>query len=257
MAKYERIEYLRENPTKQIAFWVRPFYKLRVSAVEEIHRSIFKFQIIREGELLHKVSPTLWSIIPIISLLIGAYVGISGNVVEGVKMIPVILFFAVALIGILDPFSGIATTGVACNELNRNYIGYELNEEYAEFSRKRLNGETEQYKIVQYTLDGERVAEYVRDSKFSRILVSMGTIRMPEVIERIEVYLSNRGSHRGSRQSRAARGSGALVGPDAERRKVGLDVTGIEFTVAALLHPPDLFGIAPHPPGERFNGEIP
>ena len=42
---------------------------------------------------------------------------------------------------VLDPFSGIATTGMACKELNRDYIGYELNEDYANFSNKRLNGE--------------------------------------------------------------------------------------------------------------------
>ena len=40
---------------------------------------------------------------------------------------------------VLDPFSGIGTTGLACKELNRNYIGYELNEVYHEFSIKRLN----------------------------------------------------------------------------------------------------------------------
>jgi site-specific DNA-methyltransferase (adenine-specific) len=39
---------------------------------------------------------------------------------------------------VIDPFSGIATTGMACKELNRNYIGYELNEKYVEFSIDRL-----------------------------------------------------------------------------------------------------------------------
>lgn len=39
---------------------------------------------------------------------------------------------------VLDPFSGIATTGMACLELQRKYIGMELNESYAEFSIKRL-----------------------------------------------------------------------------------------------------------------------
>ena len=37
---------------------------------------------------------------------------------------------------ILDVFSGIGTTGLGCND--RNYIGFELNEKYAEFSKKRL-----------------------------------------------------------------------------------------------------------------------
>ena len=38
---------------------------------------------------------------------------------------------------VLDPFSGIATTGIACKELNSEYIGYELNESYVDFSIKR------------------------------------------------------------------------------------------------------------------------
>lgn len=40
---------------------------------------------------------------------------------------------------VLDPFSGSGTTGVVCVELDRNYIGIELNPEYAEMSRKRIN----------------------------------------------------------------------------------------------------------------------
>ena len=39
---------------------------------------------------------------------------------------------------ILDVFSGIGTTGVSCRELNREYIGMELNEKYAEFSKQRI-----------------------------------------------------------------------------------------------------------------------
>ena len=37
---------------------------------------------------------------------------------------------------VLDVFSGIGTTGLGCN--NREYIGFELNEKYAEFSKERL-----------------------------------------------------------------------------------------------------------------------
>ena len=53
---------------------------------------------------------------------------------------------------ILDVFSGIGTTGLGCND--REYIGFELNEKYAEFSKKRLNGEElETYVINQYDLE--------------------------------------------------------------------------------------------------------
>lgn len=39
---------------------------------------------------------------------------------------------------VLDPFSGSGTTGVVANKHNRNYIGIELNQEYADMSEKRL-----------------------------------------------------------------------------------------------------------------------
>jgi hypothetical protein len=61
----------------------------------------------------------------------------------------------------LDLFSGIGTTGMACKELNRDYIGMELNEKYAEFSEKRINGdELELYRVVQYDLEGNYIADY-------------------------------------------------------------------------------------------------
>lgn len=46
---------------------------------------------------------------------------------------------------VLDPFSGIGTTGIACNEINRDYIGYELNETYTKFSISRLEKITNRY----------------------------------------------------------------------------------------------------------------
>lgn len=39
---------------------------------------------------------------------------------------------------VVDTFSGIGTTGIACKELDRNYIGFEMNEIYAKFSRERI-----------------------------------------------------------------------------------------------------------------------
>ncbi len=40
---------------------------------------------------------------------------------------------------VLDPFSGSGTTGCACIELGRHYIGVELSEKFADLSRNRLN----------------------------------------------------------------------------------------------------------------------
>ena len=39
---------------------------------------------------------------------------------------------------ILDIFSGVGTTAYCSSERNRRYIGFEINEEYWEVSKKRL-----------------------------------------------------------------------------------------------------------------------
>lgn len=42
---------------------------------------------------------------------------------------------------ILDPFMGSGTTGVACKRLNRNFIGIELDKNYFEIAKKRIDNE--------------------------------------------------------------------------------------------------------------------
>ena len=39
---------------------------------------------------------------------------------------------------VLDPFMGVGSTGVACKELNRNFIGVELDEQYFDIATKRI-----------------------------------------------------------------------------------------------------------------------
>lgn len=39
---------------------------------------------------------------------------------------------------VLDPFLGIGTTAVACKQLNRRFIGIEINPDYCKIARKRL-----------------------------------------------------------------------------------------------------------------------
>ena len=40
---------------------------------------------------------------------------------------------------VLDNCMGSGTTGVACQHLNRNFIGMELNDEYFKIAEKRIN----------------------------------------------------------------------------------------------------------------------
>ncbi len=48
---------------------------------------------------------------------------------------------------ILDPFAGTGTTGVACEQLNRNWIGIEVSKKYCEIAYKRLLKEVKQTKL--------------------------------------------------------------------------------------------------------------
>ena len=43
---------------------------------------------------------------------------------------------------VLDCFMGSGTTGVACKELNRNFIGIEIDDKYFKIAKDRLNGIT-------------------------------------------------------------------------------------------------------------------
>ncbi len=106
MQKYERIEYLRAKPVETLPGIFNLFVKFRVGAVEELHKSLFKFQLIREGELLHKISPITWATLPIATIFLGAYIGLNGELILGVSLIPFALYALAAIIGVIDPFSG-------------------------------------------------------------------------------------------------------------------------------------------------------
>lgn len=41
---------------------------------------------------------------------------------------------------ILDPFMGIGSTGMACKNLNRNFVGIEIDNTYFDIAQQRLNG---------------------------------------------------------------------------------------------------------------------
>jgi DNA modification methylase len=72
---------------------------------------------------------------------------------------------------VLDPFSGIGTTGMGCNELSRKYIGYEMNNTYHNFTIKRLVGEEgDTYVVNQYSMDDEYIKTYPNRSSAGKEL---------------------------------------------------------------------------------------
>jgi len=48
---------------------------------------------------------------------------------------------------ILDPFLGSGTTAIACERLNKKWIGIEINEKYCEMAAKRIKSERKQLKL--------------------------------------------------------------------------------------------------------------
>jgi modification methylase len=48
---------------------------------------------------------------------------------------------------ILDPYLGSGTTAVACERLNRHWIGIEISEKYCEIAAKRIENERKQLKL--------------------------------------------------------------------------------------------------------------
>ena len=49
---------------------------------------------------------------------------------------------------VLDCFMGSGTTGVACKQLNRNFIGIEIDKKYFEIAKNRIEGTTNKPKDV-------------------------------------------------------------------------------------------------------------
>lgn len=43
---------------------------------------------------------------------------------------------------VLDPFMGSGTTAVACKELNRQFVGFEISEKWCKVANDRINGVT-------------------------------------------------------------------------------------------------------------------
>ena len=62
---------------------------------------------------------------------------------------------------ILDPFMGSGTTAVACKQLNRNFIGFELDPKYVEIANKRLaQGTLHSYETLKNFDDHTYLDEY-------------------------------------------------------------------------------------------------
>ncbi|CAN2212928.1 hypothetical protein MCERE155_01028 [Candidatus Nanopelagicaceae bacterium] len=111
MEKYERIEYLRPIPSAKLPNLIAACFRFRVEAIEGIRRSLFKFLLIREGELLFRASPAAWALLPMFSFGMGCLATLRiQDKVSGAEHINLVIFVAIAVIGLIDPYSGFMST---------------------------------------------------------------------------------------------------------------------------------------------------
>jgi hypothetical protein len=106
VARYAKMSYLQNKSEVLLPPFFASFYRLRRNSVSSIRQSLFKHLVKKEGELLHKLNPKIWALIPIFSFTLGTFIGVSTNSTQGIPGISLTLFFIAALVGVLDPYSG-------------------------------------------------------------------------------------------------------------------------------------------------------
>ena len=75
---------------------------------------------------------------------------------------------------VLDPFNGIGTTSVACQDVERNSVGFDINPQYCDVAKDRLSNATENRQAQQLVVCDEatHVSAYLGDSTVSLIFTS-------------------------------------------------------------------------------------
>ncbi|CAB4542180.1 MAG: hypothetical protein F2519_05860 [Actinobacteria bacterium] len=94
------------NAKSKIAMNFKP-YALRIRAISDLRPSLVRYLLLRNGELAHRLSPTLYGILPVIGVL-GAFVAsVEVDKAKSLAATGVAAFLAIALLGVFDAFSGL------------------------------------------------------------------------------------------------------------------------------------------------------
>jgi hypothetical protein len=94
-------------------FWTRleaAPYRVRVNWLTSFKPSLLRFLLIREGEMTHRLSRNFYGVSPLIGLIAGSIAGIQVNRDNGIAGTSTMLFLVLALLAIIDAFSGVAMT---------------------------------------------------------------------------------------------------------------------------------------------------
>ena len=102
--KYAELAYEMRKPIESKNFLYRFRRKRQVSNGE----TFMRYLIMRDSEVLHKVSSLIWSFLPWTALLFGVFIGLSTQDNYQIPQLPLVLILAAAAIGAIDATSGIA-----------------------------------------------------------------------------------------------------------------------------------------------------
>ena len=105
---YARIEYLRPKRVELNNSLLRRFYLTRDFLIGDMQPSLFKFQMVKEGELLNNISPWIWAVAPFVMLVLGGLTALQTQVTAGLSFTPIVIYTILAIAGVFDPFSGIS-----------------------------------------------------------------------------------------------------------------------------------------------------
>lgn len=82
-------------------------YDTRVKAISGFGTSLLKFLLIREGELIHRLSRTAYTYMPILGFLAGLMAANETERAGGIGKVGITIFLTIGLIAIIDAYTGI------------------------------------------------------------------------------------------------------------------------------------------------------
>ena len=85
-------------------------YTTRVTAISGFETSLFKFLLIREGELIHRASKLVYAYLPILGFIGGLIAANETQRAGGIAKASLAVFIAMAVISIADAYSGVLAT---------------------------------------------------------------------------------------------------------------------------------------------------
>lgn len=107
------LRYDLESQTSEGSFASRLIgapYRIRINGLHSIRISLLQFLMVREGELLHRISRPLYGALPLLGFLAGSIAGIEVNRNEGIAKTGIAIFLAVSVLAIFDAYSGLFAT---------------------------------------------------------------------------------------------------------------------------------------------------